>query len=249
MKLKYAPYSYSMVGTFKNCPYRFKLQYIDKIRTKFNRTPALEKGSFLHKGIELYLKDELDEKIKDYKFTTLNEDEKKEIFTTLKKILKGKNIQFYKSFNNLYIEEGFGLNLLDNDVEVTEYSNDVDIRGYIDLMFYDDFADTVYIIDHKSGKYRKDQDKLQVSIYYLVAYKMFPNANKFFLNFDFIEHEKTASITKTRDDFLDTLNYVKKQILQVENETEFPKITKFCNWCPYFSEGHCNGIDNSIEEF
>ena len=36
--MKYAPYSYSMIGTFKNCPYRFKLQYIDKIKTKFEKT-------------------------------------------------------------------------------------------------------------------------------------------------------------------------------------------------------------------
>ena len=244
MNLKYKPYSYSMIGTFKNCPYRFKLQYIDKIKTKFNLSPALEKGSFIHKGIELYLKNKLDESIKDYKFTTINEEEKKEIFKTLKKILKGKNIQFYKSFDNLYIEYGFGLNLKDNDVEVKPYGKDVDIRGFIDLMFYDDFTNSVYIIDHKTGQFRKNQDKLQISIYYLVAYKLFPEAEKFYLNFDFVEHDKSVSYTYTRDDFNEILNYVKNSIKQVEEEKEFSKKTTYCNWCPYFNEGHCNGISN-----
>jgi len=240
--LKYAPYSYSKIGTFKNCPYRFKLQYIDKIKTKFNVTPALEKGKFLHFGIEHYLKGDLKEKINEFKFKLHNEEERKKIFKLLKKILKSKNIQFYKSFENLFIEYGFGLILKDNDVEVTEYKNDVDIRGYIDLMFYDDFTETVYIIDHKSGKYRKDQDKLQVSIYYLVGYKLFPNAKKFILNFDFIEEDKSISIELKRDDFQKILNFVKNSINEIENAKEFPKKTTYCQWCPYYIEGHCDGI-------
>ena len=240
--MKYAPYSYSMIGTFKNCPYRFKLQYIDKIRTKFNVTPALEKGKFLHYGIEHYLKGSLKDKINEYKFTVSSNEDKKEYYKLLKRILKGKNIQFYKSFDNLYIEYGFGLILKDNDVEVREYSKNCDIRGYIDLMFYDDFSNSVFIIDHKSGKFNENQDKLQISIYYLVAYKLFQNAEIFNLNFDFIEHDKSVSYTYTRDDFQKVLNYVKDELNKVENATEFPKKTKFCNWCPYFNEGHCDGI-------
>ena len=242
MKLKYAPYSYSMIGTFKSCPHRFKLQYIDKIKTKFNVTSALEKGKFIHFGIEHYLRGDLKEKIKDFKFVVTDENTKKELFKQLKKILKSKNIQFYKSFDNLYIEFGFGLILKDNDVEVTKYKKDVDIRGYIDLMFYDDFCESVYIIDHKTGKYRPEQDKLQISIYYLVAYKLFPNAEKFYLNFDFVEHDKSVSYTYTKDDFQKILNFVKENIQMVENENEFPKITKYCDWCPYFNEGHCDGF-------
>ena len=246
--MKYAPYSYSMIGTFKNCPYRFKLQYVDKIKTKFNVTPALEKGKFLHFGIEHYLKGTLKDKINEFKFQTISEEEKKEIFKLLKKILKSKNIQFYKSFDNLYIEYGFGLILKKDDVEVTSYGKNCDIRGFIDLMFYDDFTESVYIIDHKSGKFNENQDKLQISIYDLVAYKLFSEAQKFYLNFDFIEHDKSVTYTYTRNDFQNILNYVKSEIEKVENATEFPKKTTFCQWCPYFNEGHCNGVDSKLEE-
>jgi len=247
--MKYAPYSYSKIGTFKNCPYRFKLQYIDKIKTQFNVTPALEKGSFLHYGIERFLKGDLKQKINEFKFTATSEEQKKDLFKQLKKILKGKNVQFYKSFDELFIEYGFGLKFKENDVEVTEYNKYADIRGYIDLMFYDDFSESVNIIDHKSGRFREDQDKLQVSIYYLVAYKIFPNAEKFNLIFDFLEHEKSVSITYTREDFQNILNFVKENLLKVENAKEFPKITNFCNWCPYFNEGYCNGISKEKMDF
>jgi len=233
MKLKYKPYSYSKISTYKNCPRRFKLQYIEKIRIPFDVTPALEKGKFLHFGIEHYLKGDLKEKIKDFKFQVTDEITKKELYLQLKQILKSKNIQFYKTFKNLFIEYGFGIIFKDNDVVITDYNFNADIFGYIDLMFYDEFSNSVYIIDHKSGKYREDQDKLQTSIYYLVAYKLFPNAEKFHLNFDFIEHDKSISVTLTKDDFNNTIKYIKDHLEIIENTITFPTETKYCNWCPY----------------
>lgn len=46
--------SYSRIGTFKQCPYQFKLKYIDGLRTKFNLDPtnALVLGTAVHTGIE-----------------------------------------------------------------------------------------------------------------------------------------------------------------------------------------------------
>lgn len=47
-------YSYSRVECFKQCPYKFKLSYIDGLTTAFNGDPAdpLIIGSALHKGLE-----------------------------------------------------------------------------------------------------------------------------------------------------------------------------------------------------
>lgn len=46
--------SYSRIDTFKQCPYKYKLIYIDKLETKFNLDPtnALVLGTALHTGIE-----------------------------------------------------------------------------------------------------------------------------------------------------------------------------------------------------
>lgn len=46
--------SYSRVGCFKQCPYQYKLRYIDKLKTYFNNDPAnpLVIGTALHTGIE-----------------------------------------------------------------------------------------------------------------------------------------------------------------------------------------------------
>lgn len=46
--------SYSRVSTFKQCPYQFKLRYIDKLEPLFNLDPAnaLVLGTAMHEGIE-----------------------------------------------------------------------------------------------------------------------------------------------------------------------------------------------------
>lgn len=46
--------SYSRIDTFKLCPYKYKLIYIDKLKTKFNLDPtnALVLGTAIHTGIE-----------------------------------------------------------------------------------------------------------------------------------------------------------------------------------------------------
>lgn len=46
--------SYSRIGTFKTCPYQFKLRYIDELKVKFNLDPAnaLVLGTAVHTGIE-----------------------------------------------------------------------------------------------------------------------------------------------------------------------------------------------------
>lgn len=49
--VKYKPYSYSKISTFKSCPRKFKLQYIDKIPGKLD-TEALIKGRTVHYLIE-----------------------------------------------------------------------------------------------------------------------------------------------------------------------------------------------------
>lgn len=56
--------SYSRISTYKNCPYQFKLRYIDNLETVFNCDPQnpLIIGSALHKGIEV----DVDTAIKEY---------------------------------------------------------------------------------------------------------------------------------------------------------------------------------------
>jgi len=246
-ELNYAPYSYSKISTYKNCPYRFKLQYIDKIRKPFEKTEALEKGHFLHYGIENYLKGSLKENIKTYKFTIKQFEDYIDI---LKQVLGTDYIQNLKNKNNLSIEEGFGIkfNDEDNDYILQKYNRKADIYGYIDLMYFNEEENVIYIIDHKSGKFRTEQDKLQVYIYYLVALKKYKlNENtKIKVEFFFMEHNKVINEILTIDDKDRIIEYIKNIIFKIEEETKYAKKDTFCQWCPYYLE-ECNGQEEYID--
>ena len=42
--MKHAPYSYSKISTFQQCPLKFKFQYIDRIPVDQEQSPAIERG-------------------------------------------------------------------------------------------------------------------------------------------------------------------------------------------------------------
>ncbi|HBF7378790.1 TPA: PD-(D/E)XK nuclease family protein, partial [Clostridioides difficile] len=60
-------FSHSRIGVFKNCPYKYKLQYIDKVKTILNADSnnALILGTSLHTGIEK----DIDAAVKEYYFS------------------------------------------------------------------------------------------------------------------------------------------------------------------------------------
>ena len=66
-------YSYSNISTFAQCPYRWKLQYIDKMKTipDTNAENPLWCGLALHKGIEMWdVQDGIDEYKSHYNIIT-----------------------------------------------------------------------------------------------------------------------------------------------------------------------------------
>ncbi|HFG9628241.1 TPA: PD-(D/E)XK nuclease family protein, partial [Clostridioides difficile] len=60
-------FSHSRIGVFKSCPYKYKLQYIDKVKTILNTDSnnALILGTSLHTGIEK----DIDAAVKEYYFS------------------------------------------------------------------------------------------------------------------------------------------------------------------------------------
>ena len=49
--MKYSPYSFSKIEVFEQCKNKFKLQYIDKIKTSSSNI-HLERGTFFHHLLE-----------------------------------------------------------------------------------------------------------------------------------------------------------------------------------------------------
>lgn len=70
--MKHSPFGYSAVSTFEQCPYRYKLQYIDGLKTipTDDPTNALVIGTALHKAIETDIDTAIQEYFNSYNIIT-----------------------------------------------------------------------------------------------------------------------------------------------------------------------------------
>ena len=229
-------FSYSRVDCHTNCPYQFKLRYIDKLKTydDFDPLSPLTLGNALHKGIETDVNTAIQEYYNSYPIIT-----------------------------EKHIEEAIKLEYLIPKVKEllpSDGKHEVKIEtesfiGYIDYLY--PVGDGTYgIIDFKySNNIDKYLESKQLHVYKFYAEKIL-GINISNLSFLFVpkiapRQKKTETIAQFRKRIIDTLN--SKEILvenvtfdsskvqayletanQITNAKEYPKnITKLCDWCNY----------------
>ena len=220
-------WSYSKAELLKQCPYKFKLRYIDKIKTVPNQdfNNPLYLGNCLHKAIEIN-------------------------FETAK-------VEFYKNFyssNDLIENELIKIEYLINKLDLPIGQHEILIennfyKGYIDFIDEDnnlyDFKYSNNIDNYlNSGQlhvykyyYEKIKGKKINKLYYL----FFPKT--------FIRQKKTETIEQFRNRLKDTLKELEIKQIEIpynqEKVKEFIKITEnipidfyknpnqFCDFCEY----------------
>ena len=245
--MKFTPYSFSKMGSFHQCPRKFKLQYIDKIKIPFETNIALEKGKYLHHLIECDLKNEKG----NFVFKLSKDEDKNKYRQIFNNFIVSPHYNFFKSLKEKYIEQGFSL-ILDpsrqgkNKLIPENYKNgkNVLVRGFIDFLAIKDDVNqkTAIIVDWKSGKYKEDQNEMQVMIYSIWAFLRFSQIEKVETYFYFIEHNKFVSRTYYREQLNELIKNMIDYIKPIEKASQFPKnITALCDWCPFKKFGHCDG--------
>ncbi len=71
--MKYAPYSFSKISLFEQCPLKFKFNYIDKLGI-FQKSLATERGSYIHELLE----NDTKEKETKFKFSIATPEQQQE---------------------------------------------------------------------------------------------------------------------------------------------------------------------------
>lgn len=220
-------WSYSRVELFKQCPFKFKLRYIDEIETIPNQdfNNALYLGTCLHKALETDLKTAIGDYYNNY-YLKSNEHENE----VLKIEYLVNNFNLPKGQHEILIEDDF-------------------YKGYVDFIDYQgnlyDFKYSNNINNYlNSGQlhiykyfYEKITGKKINKLYYL----FFPKT--------FIRQKKTETIEQFRNRLKDTLKelevkkveikynqkYVDDFFLTIKNiGNYYPKqINRFCDYCEY----------------
>lgn len=228
--------SYSAFDTFNRCPLKYRLSYIDRIKTP--KKPELYFGNLIHKIVQFALKkDPILPKEQELLALLQNEwqrdifsskDEARQYFEFGKEMLK----KFYASFqpglrNIVAVEKRFQIPLSDKHI----------LSGVIDRVDKLPFG-AFEVIDYKTSKalptqIEVDKDK-QLAVYNLAVQNLWPEIKDVRLTLYFLKFSSQIT-TKRREDEVES---IKEEIIhtadKIESASDFPpRVNNLCDWCDY----------------
>ncbi len=238
--------SYSALETFKRCPLKFKLQYIDKIKTPKSKEALF--GTLIHNALKILHEPGLliptEEEILKYisdNWEAANygsEQESAMAFAQAVKMLKDYYAKNYPGqFNVVALETPF-------EAPVMAGAEPHIITGKIDRI--DKAAGDIFeVIDYKTAKKMPSQESvdknLQLSVYHLGIANRWPAIIKekrpIKVSLYYLKHGEKLSSLRTPED----LEATKESIVRsVESIAQAQKNEKFeatpnplCDWCEY----------------
>lgn len=243
-------YSYSRLSTFE-CPYRFNQKY--NLKKQEPEGDLLVVGRICHDVIYNY-SNHLREIKQNTDFSSIPE-----IIDKCLAVHKGYAfadeitdiiIRFSKTFmlhDTIYdIEHKFGL---DRDLVPVGWPKNPSGWNYVFFVGKIDRIDTlneehIKITDYKSG-WSTDTDKFQLQLYALALSRIFPKAQKFTIELDFIRFGIQKQSIITLEDIIKTKKKLFKLVEEIESTTRWePRPGDACKWCGFLDS--CPAMKNAL---
>ena len=240
-------YSHSRLGTFQQCKYKYKLQYIDRIRVDVSDTIETFMGGLVHKALEKLYTDlgheKLDtkEEIQEFFEEQWRKTWVDEIIIAKKEYTQGNYKDMGKRFLSEYYDHYKPFNQIKTidietqDIFKLENGNSYYIR--IDRLSRDS-DDNYYVCDYKTNRKLKEQEELdedrQLAMYSLWVKHKFPDAKNVKLIWYFLAHDKEMLSERSDEQLLLLKKDIENLIETIEATREFPvNVTPLCGWCLY----------------
>ena len=243
-------YSHSRLGTYENCPFQYKLRYVDKIKPILGNTIESFMGSMVHDALEWLYKLARDSNIVSKealinKYDELWIEKWKDDIRVVKKDLTADNFKetgktCLEMYYDRYRPFDQALTIGLEERMIIELPEDKKMQGFIDRL--DKIADGhVSVHDYKTSnrvppQAKADQDR-QLGLYALAVHQKYPEIKKIDLVWHYVrfDEEVRSSRTEQQLDMMveNTVNLIK----DVETATDlknFPtKTSILCNWCEF----------------
>ncbi len=248
-----ATYSHSRISTFENCPYQYKLKYIDKKKPEIINTIEAFMGDIVHRTLEKLYTDKKFRKRVDLAslqkfFKKTWEKEYSEDILIVKKEYNEKHyrkmgLQFikdyynkYKPFNQLNI-----LGLETQDKLTLQDGNQWHIR--IDKLACDDKGN-YYVCDYKTNSNMKMQEDAdsdrQLAMYSIWVRDKFSDAKSVKLIWHMLAFNKEVVSERTEKQLIRLQKDIMKIIQEIKKAEEkdlFPRNqTALCDYCGFKSQ-------------
>lgn len=206
------PLSWSRIQTFRQCPYKFKEQFITKTYPSDDNNPAFVKGIEVHKQVDTYIK-------------------------TKQPAMLGnvaKNAQ--RLIDTLHNMPGTFMGEIqvavnDDWQQVDWFDKNPLFRAIFDALYIDN--NRAILIDWKTGKVQKyDEERGQLHLATAILFELHAELEQIKCSYNFLEHGQITDIIFSRKDHTANKASWELEALQINSEEEFaPKKNKYCNWC------------------
>lgn len=251
--IELGPWSNSKMGTLEQCPYKFELQYIEKLKkedipehlVEDVDESSLRYGNSVHKVSELVssgenITDAIAKTAKEHRLTVV---EKKQLNAARKNVLS-----FEERITTFKSKYSIGCDLTEVDLAVNSalqpskyFSKSTVLRGKVDRLLITSDEKTAVVIDLKTGKKATlDYAKDQLDFYTTLIFGNYPSVTSIRSGLYFTRlGEMVWDKPVQRSNYsMDASNSIAKKIndisLEFSQEEESKiKVQSLCKWCIY----------------
>ncbi len=246
-----AIYSHSKISTFENCPYQYKLKYIDKIKPEIQTTIEAFMGDLVHRTLEKLYKDKKfrrrvskDILLKYYRELWEKEYSDDILVAKRDQGLTEENyrrmgLKFISDYYDKYkpFEEMRILGLETQDKMTLPDGNQWHVR--IDKLGCDSEGN-YFVCDYKTNSRMKDQEEAdsdrQLAMYSIWVKDKFEDVKSVKLVWYMLAFNKNVTSERTEEQLKKLQNEIVEKIKKIENAKEFPtNVTPLCNYCGFKS--------------
>lgn len=240
-------YSHSRISTYENCPYQYKLKYIDKIQVDVPTTIECFMGDMVHQSLEnLYKRKKFKQRVSKESlikfYRDLWEKNYSDDILIVKDHLDAKN---YKKMGEQFLSNYYDrmkpfeqitiLGLETQDRMTLPDGNQWHVR--IDKLGCDSEGN-YYVCDYKTNAYMKTQEEAdadrQLALYSVWVRDKFKDAKSVKLIWHMLAFNKDAISERTEEQLKKIQEEVCERIKEIESATEFPRNqTALCDYCVY----------------
>ena len=238
--------SATRINSFLQCKQKYWFSYVDKVEKISN--PVFALGLACHETLEKAGLIWMEKDLKKFSDTQINDlldyyDEMsvKEGINNQEDHIVGKDIIEYR-LNNFAlgskivgVEDKFGF----QGAQTLTTKDGVELIGAIDKSIEID-KKTLLIVDYKTSKTIPDGGKLktdlQLSMYNLVAKKLYPQYERIILSLDMLRKGELVYTYRTDEELEDFEHYLKiihKEMSTLEKKDAKPSLHMLCSWCDY----------------
>jgi len=243
-------YSHSRLNSFEQCPLKYKLKYIEKIKPEIEKTIESHLGTCVHDTLEWLYQKKIDsepvpnlEEVLRYYLEKWKKDFTKDTLIVKKNLTEedylNKGVKFLIDYYQKHKPFSDGTIELEKKIMIIlgergEYK----LTGFIDRLVYNKEKDEYEIHDYKTANALPSKEKIdrdrQLALYSIGIKDLFGKSKSMLLTWHYLAHD--TQIFSRRTDL--ELEELKKSIIQlidrIESTTEFPaKESVLCNWCEF----------------